>query len=43
MTWPTGGPQLVDMVIKNPFFGTPPSSSSVDGLPTDPTPEGSMS
>ncbi|KAF8654326.1 hypothetical protein HU200_061505 [Digitaria exilis] len=41
MKWPRGGPQFVDMVIKNPFFGTPPPSSS-DGLPIDPTPEGSM-
>lgn len=40
MTWPDGGPEFVEMVIKNPFLkSTPPSSS--DGLPTDPTPEGS--
>nr|CAB3483340.1 unnamed protein product [Digitaria exilis] len=38
MKWPTGGPEFVDMVIKNPFFGTPPPSSG-DGLPIDPTPE----
>ena len=45
MKWPTEGPQFVEMVIKNPFFKTPPpsSSSSSDGLPIDPTPEGSMS
>ena len=45
MKWPTEGPQFVEMVIKHPFFKTPPpsSSSSSDGLPTDPTPEGSMS
>uniref|UniRef100_K3YKX9 Uncharacterized protein n=1 Tax=Setaria italica TaxID=4555 RepID=K3YKX9_SETIT len=39
--WPKGGPELVDFVIKNPYFGPPPGSSS-DGLPIDPTPEGSM-
>ncbi|RLM61631.1 hypothetical protein C2845_PM14G17690 [Panicum miliaceum] len=45
MKWPTEGPQFVKMIIKHPFFKTPPpsSSSSSDGLPTDPTPEGSMS
>ena len=45
MKWPTEGPQFVEMVIKHPFFKTPPPSfsSSSDGLPTDPTPEGSMS
>ncbi|CAL5001503.1 unnamed protein product [Urochloa decumbens] len=42
MKWPKGGPELVDFVIKNPYFGPPPSSSSSDGLPIDPTPEGSM-
>ncbi|WVZ92387.1 hypothetical protein U9M48_038458 [Paspalum notatum var. saurae] len=53
MTWPDGGPEMVDFVIKNPYFGSPPSSGknlaidptpegSNDGLPIDPTPEGSM-
>ena len=40
MSWPDGGPELVEMVIKNPFLKTTPPSS--DGLPIDPTPEGSM-
>ncbi|RLN03704.1 hypothetical protein C2845_PM13G21020 [Panicum miliaceum] len=42
---PSEGPKFVEFVIKHPFFKTPPpsSSSSSDGLPTDPTPEGSMS
>jgi hypothetical protein len=41
MKWPEGGPELVDFVIKNPYYG-PPSESSSDDLPIDPTPEGSM-
>jgi hypothetical protein len=40
MSWPDGGPEFVEMVIKNPFLKTTPPSS--DGLPIDPTPEGSM-
>lgn len=42
MTWPDGGPEFVKMVIKNPFFKSAPPSGSEDGLPIDPTPEGSM-
>ena len=40
MSWPDGGPEFVQMVIKNPFLKTTPPSS--DDLPIDPTPEGSM-
>ena len=40
MSWPDGGPEFVEMVIKNPFLKTTPPAN--DGLPIDPTPEGSM-
>ncbi|KAK3123741.1 hypothetical protein QOZ80_8AG0635330 [Eleusine coracana subsp. coracana] len=42
--WPSEGPKFVEMVIKNPFLAIPspsPESKNSDGLPVDPTPEGS--